>query len=340
MKNRHIVNSVTVLLLIIFTYLMYGLAYTDDCVKKADVISDTVDGTAITGKNWLRAVPDDTLIGDINIPGVHDAGAEFVSFPEFGRCQDSSIPQLLENGFRYFDVRLAVSGDKLIFMHGFLTCKTGPWFWSGTLTFDEVLKKCYRFLEENPSETIIMVIKQEYGNESTGEFQRLVNEYIEARPERWFTENRGNIILSEARGKIVFMRRFDNALEYPETQCGVDVSWSDQGNTEDQSLDYNVETRAAVFAVQDRYKYTVENKKAAVEKIFTEPEKYLEECDFCISHTSLASGTLPTPYRYKKTLRDDAFNYNFTENTGKIGWVVVDFGNAGTANKIYMSNFD
>ena len=51
------------------------------------------------------------------------------------------------DGFRYLDVRLGVSGEdgdaRALFYHGFCRCRTGLLLWAPALDLETVLKDCY-----------------------------------------------------------------------------------------------------------------------------------------------------------------------------------------------------
>lgn len=70
----------------------------------------------------------------------------------------------------------------------------------------DVLAHCYRFLDENPSETIVFQFKNDSAKEMERCFDLMLNNYINKNPEKWYTYNRSPY-LDEARGKIIFIRR-------------------------------------------------------------------------------------------------------------------------------------
>ena len=73
-------------------------------------------------------------------------------------------------------------------------------------TFDQIVDSIYAFLRRNPSETVLVSIKNE-GKEDNAAFFRYLRQYIECCPHRWYTENRVPAV-GEARGKMVLLRRF------------------------------------------------------------------------------------------------------------------------------------
>ncbi len=51
---------------------------------------------------------------------------------------------------------------------------------------EDVLEDCYAVLSAHPTETVIFSVKQEYGDESVAEFQRVLDRYIQEDVERWY----------------------------------------------------------------------------------------------------------------------------------------------------------
>ena len=87
---------------------------------------------------WMKAYPDDTLIVHMNLPGTHDADTWNYSQatqdsllgvtnlvgiieipPEYFRCQDQSMVDMLNAGIRVFDLRYALdpTNTSLVFWH-------------------------------------------------------------------------------------------------------------------------------------------------------------------------------------------------------------------------------
>jgi 1-phosphatidylinositol phosphodiesterase len=87
---------------------------------------------------WMEVYPDDTLIVHMNLPGVHDADTWNYSqatqdsllgvtnlvgivelSPDYFRCQDVSMVDMLNSGIRVFDLRYALdpTNTSLVFWH-------------------------------------------------------------------------------------------------------------------------------------------------------------------------------------------------------------------------------
>ncbi len=286
--------------------------------------------------DWMGGIPDEKKLSEIRIPGAHDAATENVELAFVTRCQQMSIRKLLESGFRYLDIRLAVETgkdgtQKLRFMHGPTKCKTGFWPWESNLYLDDVLEDCYEFLRNHPDETILFVVKKESGSESIEEFQNVLNRYVSENRDKWLLTDSEIPTLGEARGKLVLFRRHEDAAGLG-ADAGIPLIWTDQGNKDHTELNYAYEQSGAfTLAVQDRYKYGNEDKWAA----FT--AKPSEKTDVTISFLSTAgSWVIGHPYAHAKVL--DAKLMALSGEKIPEGWVIIDFGNVHLATKIIDAN--
>lgn len=139
----------------------------------------------LDGTNWMTGLPDDRYLYEINIPGAHDAATASVWHEEidylaydvepylepFAKAQDKSIGDLLDSGVRALDLRLTnwIDGTRekdgvLILAHG--DESNGFCFRCmerlDLLTLTKVLDEVTAFLDEHPTETVILKVKEEY----------------------------------------------------------------------------------------------------------------------------------------------------------------------------------
>ncbi len=289
---------------------------------------------------WMKGIDDDRLLSDISIPGIHDAASDECQLRLMTKCQDKDITSLLYDGYRYIDARLGyeeINGEKnLTFYHGFLHCLNGVFPWSAHLTFEDVAKQCGVFLKENPSETILFVVKHEQLNTSDAEFEETLHYLIDKSETKdmWLLTD-SIPTLGEARGKIVLFRRYPDDANLG-AKSGIYIDWTkqDEAPDGDSSLTYAKEEKDTFsLYVQDRYKYDAETKWQVFEKtaaLGKQPEDVL--INFLSSNGTAAYGH---PYALAKPL-----NRNLKENTPKVlpGWTVVDFGDAELAKLIIDSN--
>lgn len=180
---------------------------------------------------WMKAMPDHLPLSALSIPGTHNSPTYHNALPSV-RCQAVSPAVQLENGVRFFDVRVQVEdpekpgSDALHLVHSvFPISLTGSKYLRGLL--DDI----YAFLQRNPSETVILCLKREGRGDGTDAqlADRLRDHYFN--PKQWHTES-GIPNLGDARGKIVLMRRFRLSdrlkKEFQGKGWGIDAtSWGD-----------------------------------------------------------------------------------------------------------------
>ncbi|KZT44225.1 PLC-like phosphodiesterase, partial [Sistotremastrum suecicum HHB10207 ss-3] len=152
--------------------------------------------------NFLASLPDSLPLSSLTLPGTHDSLA-FYGWP-ISQCQSPSTPLQvqLNSGIRVLDVRLAIIDNTLISYHGIFPQRT---------PFSSILSTTSQFLSSNPSETLIISIKQEdYSTNPPSLFNLLVAQEIatsDAGFDIWFLENRCPT-LGQVRGKCILLSRF------------------------------------------------------------------------------------------------------------------------------------
>lgn len=158
---------------------------------------------------WMRELRDDTLLSALSIPGTHNSPTCYTAAPSV-RCQAVSPREQLENGIRFFDIRVQPESpddpakDGLILVHSVF-----PISLTGNKYFRDLMREVNEFLDRNPSETLIISLKREGAGKATDEqLSRILRDHY-ARPDsRWYTEPKIPT-LGEARGKVVLVRRFN-----------------------------------------------------------------------------------------------------------------------------------
>lgn len=182
---------------------------------------------------WMRHMSDATPLSALSIPGTHNSPTCYNALPSV-RCQAVSIREQLDNGVRFLDVRVQPDSPKsphLVLVHSAFSVSL-----TRTKYFRELEETVVRFLEKNPTETIILSLKREGTGRATDPQLAtiLMDHYAsESAPhcDRWYT-NPQIPTLSAARGKIVLLRRFKLNDAQRETHggrgFGIDASsWAD-----------------------------------------------------------------------------------------------------------------
>lgn len=200
--------------------------------------------------SWMQELRDDTLLSSLSIPGTHNSPTCHVAPPSV-RCQAVSPKEQLENGVRFFDIRVQpqypgdASKDELILVHSAF-----PISLTGNKYFKDLMADVNDFLNRNPSETLIISLKKEgTGNATDEQLSRIVRDHYATPESRWYTDP-GVPTLGDVRGKIVLVRRFslEEGLkgEHDGRGFGIDGSgWAD--NTP------NATCPAGELCVQDFY---------------------------------------------------------------------------------------
>jgi 1-phosphatidylinositol phosphodiesterase len=119
--------------------------------------------------SWMASIPDAVNFTSLSVPGTHDSFTFDVRDPVF-QCQNRNFTTQLRAGLRYFDVRARLRDDELQIYHGGVY--TG-------YSYVDVLLGLFGFLEEYPSEAIVIRVKEEGAalGASTRTFEEAFNYY-------------------------------------------------------------------------------------------------------------------------------------------------------------------
>lgn len=199
---------------------------------------------------WQSRIPDNVLLSQLTIPGTHNSAAHHTSFPSV-RCQGAPVNEQLKHGVRFFDFRVArpylancgnsfgSSPDDLQVVHGDFPVRL-PF----PVKLDDELNVVYAFLQQHPSEVVIVSIKMEgVGAWEGDDFPNLIwSNYVGRHEERWFLENKIPL-MGEARGKVVLFRRFGlgDAATRNNDNFGFEASWWKYNTPEDDRGRYVVQ---------------------------------------------------------------------------------------------------
>ncbi len=151
-------------------------------------------------KSWMNKISGSKTVDSISIPGTHDSGAD-VSPAGWVGTQDMSIINQLNAGIRFLDIRCRHISNIFTIHHGSFYLNKN---------FDDVLQMVTQFLSQNPSEIVLMRVKEEHNPESnTRSFEETFKTYYYKYSEFfWIYNNNDNPTLDMLRRKIVVLQDF------------------------------------------------------------------------------------------------------------------------------------
>ncbi len=200
---------------------------------------------------YLQHINSTLKLTELTIPGTHDTGTWKINSLNSAKCQDMDLKSQLEHGIRFIDIRLVPEqnngNNDLMIYHGDYAISVPCYVW-----FSEVVEDiCFNFLKKNPTETIIMSIKNEWGikyvpdAQFTAALNPFINTSLQAVPGKslFYTSNVVPDLATSA-GQIVLVRR------YTGDTIGIDAvtGWPDDEKTTTPT------TGNAPLMVQDIYK--------------------------------------------------------------------------------------
>ena len=195
----------------------------------------------------MSQLDDNVSIRNINMPGSHDTMALYSIADLAGQCQSLSLHDQLNLGVRFLDIRLKEDHDKLKAVHGFIDQK---------VSFETITKTIEEFIEKNPSEFIIMSVKEEADpSNSEISFENSLKSYLNK--DIYLKDTELPNKLGDVRGKVMLLSRYENST------IGVPAyeGWKD-------SVSFTLPND---IYVQDTYQITsAEQKQDEIVKCFSE----------------------------------------------------------------------
>ena len=295
--------------------------------------------------SWMKELDGNVKVLQYNIPGTHDCVTQYVQLPHISRCQNMSIYEQLDLGIRALDIRVMFKGERLVMIHGIAKAFNTPNKKGGQMDLEDVLSQCYRFLGENPTETIIFQFKNDIGKfhkNNMKSFDNLFRTYIKGNEDRWFLENRIPK-LDEARGKIVLIRRCwcYGRAEYTPNNTGIDFSrWFEQDVAVPEPLTLYTsgvyDDKREEFIIQDRFKYKPEERWRECILPFLETMGPFRGT-YVIDYLSTAGG-FKGPEENAKYINAKFMEYELKKGY-YYGTIYCDFPTKELVDKIVNSNF-
>ncbi|MBO3269018.1 phosphatidylinositol-specific phospholipase C [Hymenobacter defluvii] len=283
----------------------------------------TQSAVAYSLNNWMGAVDANLSLSQLSIPGTHDSGARFEPISGTAKCQTLTIGEQLTAGVRFLDIRCRHIDNSFAIHHGAVY---------QNLNFDDVRAACLAFLQANPTECIIMSIKEEHTpSNNTRTFEQTLNTYLQQNPDKWYLSATVPT-LGQVRGKIVLLRRFSATT----TPKGIDATaWAD-------NTTFSINTTQAQLRVQDQYKVPDNAAK------WTAMATLLNEAKAAAPgrlYLNYASGYKPGLFGIPNinTVANDinprVSTFFSAQTTGHFGIIPMDFAEASRNNLIVKTNF-
>ena len=318
----------------------------------------TLDSVALS--DWMSAIRGETNITELTVPGTHDSCArKFANEDIFGftsriaKCQSLNITEQLNAGVRFLDIRCEVdsSTHSVKTVHGSVDC------WNGNDYYylDFLFRDIYNWLDEHPSESVFLMIKEDDGNVGAPTFTSAIYEYIHGYGQNkyfygedydyhnyWYLDKTVPT-LNQVRGKIVLFNRFDRYIASSgstasEEESGQKIKYDNQESTSLTSPNYVTGqdwSSGAKYHVQDMYKLSVDDKLTAVQENLSlghyRGEYYL---NFTSTTTS---ASVPTPESYANSINPAFLNLTFDKGKPS-GYIQMDFISDTYARKIVENN--
>lgn len=255
---------------------------------------------------WMSRLPDSVQLSELSLPGTHDSCAlhDGLSFG-FAKCQSWHLADQLKAGIRFIDIRCKHVGNRFLIYHGVIDQR---------MTFEEVRDVCRKFLQEHPSECIVMSVKEESTPENnTRSFGETFADSTKDDGKLWHV-GRAIPQLGSVRNRIVLVDRAGTL----------------------GGLKWNGMER------QDEYKASLEQKAklilAHLEKaIMAESDQWF--INFC---SGTVPGSLLTPKKYALTSNEIALGFlrqQSADRPVRLGTIVMDFPGDELIGRIVETNF-
>lgn len=318
----------------------------------------------VSSSDWMSVILDGTKLTEITIPGTHDSCARKFKTNVFteaainavSKCQSLNITEQLNAGIRWLDVRCEVDAStySVKTVHGSTDCWNGDDYYY----LDYVFQDVYNWLDAHPSETVLISIKEDDGDNGVPAFTNAIYEYIHGYgqgkyfygesynySDRWYL-GKSVPTLGEVRGKCVLFNRFDQYIGSESSQ-GVVVDEAESG----QKIKYNEmtgdfaepyyqniysnNTGIGTAHIQDYYKWTTEQKITATQYMLNLGHWRGE---YYINYSSTVSdSTIPNPENLAGKVNPSYYTYTYTRNKPS-GIYAMDFATADLARQIILNN--
>ncbi|HBA8915463.1 TPA: phosphatidylinositol-specific phospholipase C [Escherichia coli] len=171
-----------------------------------DEAYSTRDNESIRYNDWQKSLADDLSIESISIPGTHNSGSLYGG--DIIKTQSKSIDSQLQSGIRFLDIRLRHIDNVIVIHHDFVYQHLG---------FGDVLSQIEKFLVENPSEFVLVRVKEDYDPTNNNRtFEDTFHEYMESYSKIIYKPSSEYLFpkIKDVRGRIVFLDQLPRSWVY------------------------------------------------------------------------------------------------------------------------------
>lgn len=301
-----------------------GVANAEVCKPYYKKYKFGAKGSART-QNWMAMIPGNVKFNFLSLPGTHDAATSSGSAGSTAaaKCQEYSIAEQLNMGCRALDLRPGFNKSDLTIYHG--GTSTG-------ITLETALTNVKTFLQENPTETVFILIHEEdtrtlsigSGPHQTSWATRVwncVNGFTDCIASYGWAGN-----LNPCRGKmvVIFRDEYKDGDGKTDLGCGR-VGWG--SSFSDKSIEIEGNTKG-ILRYQDEYNTSDEGTKLDnLTKMLNEHIAANEtNANYTfVNNTNIASGTSNVSNFAKKVNNAVLGSSTFTNHTGRFGIMMTDF---------------
>ena len=292
----------------------------------------------VSGESWMSGLSDELLLTQLTIPGTHDSATENIIFPYSFSCQQATVDEQLAMGFRFFDLRCRVietqdGEQKAVLHHGSGICRAVTEEGRTELTQDMVYEDIEAYLTAHPTECVIVMVTPRGDGTDVELILSQIRECIEAKPSAWYTENRIPT-LGEVRGKIVLLVRGSTEPEF-----GIGICYAGEEISEETTGLSGTLSCEGSLVYQDESSLGVVGKWKVFSGMLEESTDPEQQDLLRINYLSCSSGLfgLPSPKENARRLNPKLMALELP--AGDYGVILVDFGSAEVAEKLYRTNF-
>lgn len=274
-------------------------------VTKSETV--TYNGADPTNSaKWLDHISDHIRLSQLTIPGTHETCATGGTI--WHQCQNSSVTSQLNQGIRVMDLRI---GNGMDMYHG----STGM-----GINLSSVLNEVKNFLNNNPSEFVILSVKDENWSGDQTSWTNQVASLMDGTGKAYIPGSSYDYTVGELRGKFIIIRRYG----YFGGSRGIDVStWPNDWYT-------NSPSGTPPLMIQDAYNYAAELASSAAGRKWGYAQRHMDAAkndpnNGIIYLNFMTATSISTPGDWANNMVPKLNNYLNSNQKGRYGFIMLDY---------------